>query len=139
MNMMLKVYLEQVNLADHEHFHNNANKAYWKAVADLVPKELPASLEPRALQLKERKKEKKPSTFVALPGPKPGKPTDMGRMRQILLKLKHTPPAHMLPPPPPLPNNLPSANGSKENGHGQLAPSVLQEALQQPHQSVAAV
>lgn len=134
---MLKVSLEQVNLADQEHFHNNATKAYWKAVADLVPKELPASLEPRALQLKERKKEKKPCTFVALPGPKPGKPTDLGRMRQILLKLKHTPPAHMLPTPPQPSNNLPTANGSKENGHGQSAPSVLQEALQQPHQYVA--
>lgn len=87
--------------ADQEHFHKTAGKQYWKAVAELVPKELPASLEPKGRQLKEKKEKK--STFVALPGPKPGKPTDMGRFRQVLLKLKHTPPAHMIPPPPPPP------------------------------------
>lgn len=87
--------------ADQEHFHKTAGKQYWKAVAELVPKELPASLEPKGRQMKEKKEKK--STFVALPGPKPGKPTDMGRFRQVLLKLKHNPPAHMIPPPPPPP------------------------------------
>ena len=101
--LMVAFYLwvVQVYLADQENFHKNADKAYWKAVADMVPKELPASLEPKSHQMKEKKEKK--STFVALPGPKPGKPTDMGRMRQVLLKLKHTPPAHMIPPPPPPP------------------------------------
>ena len=87
--------------ADQEHFHKTAGKQYWKAVAELVPKELPASLEPKGRQMKEKKEKK--STFVALPGPKPGKATDMGRFRQVLLKLKHNPPAHMIPPPPPPP------------------------------------
>jgi len=101
--------------ADQEHFHKTAGKQYWKAVAELVPKELPASLEPKGRQMKEKKEKK--STFVALPGPKPGKATDMGRFRQVLLKLKHNPPAHMIPPPPPPPK--PEAkDGAKEGAKG---------------------
>ncbi|XP_024380279.1 clathrin light chain 1 [Physcomitrium patens] len=90
---------EMVYHADQEHFHKTADKQYWKAVTELVPKELPASLEPKSRQMKEKKEKK--STFVALPGPKPGRATDLGRFRQVLLKLKHNPPAHMIPPPPP--------------------------------------
>ncbi|KAK1311972.1 Clathrin light chain 2 [Acorus calamus] len=78
-----------------EKFHANADKHYWKAIAELIPHELP-SIEKK----KGKKEEKKPSILV-IHGPKPGKPTDLSRMRQILVKLKHSPPPHMKTSPPP--------------------------------------
>ncbi|KAG6555300.1 hypothetical protein Mapa_003343 [Marchantia paleacea] len=91
---------EKVFLTNQENFHKNADKQYWKAVAELIPNELP-TIDTKGPTKKDKKdKERKPS-IVAIKGPKPGKPTDVTRMRQILVKLKHTPPPHMKPPPPP--------------------------------------
>ncbi|KAK6793301.1 hypothetical protein RDI58_006754 [Solanum bulbocastanum] len=86
---------ENVYVTNQEKFHKEADKHYWKAIAELVPNEVPN------IEKKGRKKdqEKKPSVTV-IQGPKPGKPTDLSRMRHILVKLKHNPPPHMLPPPP---------------------------------------
>lgn len=88
-------FLWQLYSINQEKFHKEADKQYWKAIAELIPNEVPN------IEKKGRKKdqEKKPSIAV-VQGPKPGKPTDLSRMRHILVKLKHNPPPHMLPPPP---------------------------------------
>ncbi|KAK4399073.1 Clathrin light chain 1 [Sesamum angolense] len=78
---------EKLFLVSQEKFHKEADKQYWKAIAELIPNEVPN------IEKKGRKKDqdKKPSITV-IQGPKPGKPTDLSRMRGILVKLKHNPP-----------------------------------------------
>ena len=79
-------------MANQEKFYGDADKNYWKAISELIPNEVPG------LEKKKGKKdeESKPSISV-VQGPKPGKPTDLTRMRQLLLKLKHNTPDHLNP------------------------------------------
>ncbi|MED6174024.1 Clathrin light chain 2 [Stylosanthes scabra] len=86
---------EKLFLENRDKFHAEADKNYWKAIGELIPREV-ATIEKRG----KKDKEKKPS-IVVIQGPKPGRPTDLSRMRQILLKLKHNPPPHMNRKPPP--------------------------------------
>ncbi|KAG6420468.1 hypothetical protein SASPL_116997 [Salvia splendens] len=86
---------EKIYYAQQEKFHKEADNQFWKAIADIVPREVPNFEKRRG----KKDDEKKPSVFV-VQGPKPGKPTDTARMRQILAKLKTNPPLHMRPPPP---------------------------------------
>ena len=101
-------------MAGQEKFHASADKQYWKSISELIPHEI-ATIEKRG----KKDKDKKPSITV-IQGPKPGKPTDLSRMRQILVKLKHAPPPHMLQPPPAPAAKEGAKDGAKE---GAAAPA----------------
>ncbi|PRQ42961.1 putative clathrin light chain [Rosa chinensis] len=88
--------VERVFLENQGKFHAEAERNYWKAVAEMIPREVAAIDQKRG---KRADKEKKTGSVVLIHGPKPGKPTDLSRMRQILVKLKQSPPAHWNPKP----------------------------------------
>ncbi|XP_047969021.1 clathrin light chain 2-like [Salvia hispanica] len=82
---------EQVFVAELEKFYAEADKDYWKSIAELIPKEVAAVEKRRGGKEKDEKK----ASVVVVQGPKPGRPTDLSRMRQLLLKLKQNTPPHL--------------------------------------------
>jgi hypothetical protein len=107
--------LPQLFKTNQEKFHATADKHHWKAISELIPHEI-ANIEKKR---GKKEKENKPSITV-MKGPKSGKPTDMSRMRQILVKLKHNPPPHMKLPEPAKepakevgPSNVPASGKDK--------------------------
>ncbi|CAL9112495.1 unnamed protein product [Musa textilis] len=111
---------EKLFLANQENFYANADKDYWKAIAELIPREIPSIQKRRG----KKELEKKPS-IVVIQGPKPGKPTDLSRMRQILVRLKHNTPPHLKPLPPPAPaKDGAAAAGAKQETSGNSTSST---------------
>ncbi|MCD9645001.1 Clathrin light chain 2 [Datura stramonium] len=104
---------EKLFLANQEKFHSEANKAYWRAIGELIPKEVPT------IEKKGKKDKEKQPSIIFIQGPKPGRPTELSRMRQILVKLKHNPPAHMKPSP------KPSSELGKDAKTGTKAPNAV--------------
>ena len=84
------LFFYQVLVAKLEKFHAEADKDYWKSIAELIPKEV-VTIERRKGKTEQEKK----ASVVVVQGPKPGKPTDLSRMRQLLLKLKQNTPPHL--------------------------------------------
>ncbi|KAL6987794.1 Clathrin light chain 2 [Sarracenia purpurea var. burkii] len=122
---------EKLFLERQEKFHAEVDKNYWKATAELIPSEVP-TIEKRG----KKEKEKQPSIHV-IQGPKPGKPTDLSRMRHILVKLKHNPPSHMQPPPPPPPSE--TKKDAKNGPPSPVVASPKQAVVASPKQAVVAV
>ena len=110
---------EKIFVESQEKFHASADKQYWKSISELIPHEI-ATIEKRG----KKDKDKKPSIAV-IQGPKPGKPTDLSRMRQVLVKLKHAPPPHMMQPPP-----APAAKEGAKEGAKDGAPAPTNGAKQ---------
>lgn len=118
---------EKLFLASQEKFHADADKHYWKAIQELIPQEIPNIDKKRG----KKAQEKKPS-IVVIQGPKPGKPTDLSRLRHILLKLKHSPPPHMKAPTPPPAASKDGGAASAAAGGGKAAATGKEPAANGP-------
>nr|GMD57644.1 clathrin light chain 2-like [Ipomoea batatas] len=81
---------EKLFLSSHEKFYAEADKHYWETIAELVLNEVPTTVKKNTKDDQQRK-----HSIAVIQGPKPGKPADLSRMQEILLKLKHNAPPHL--------------------------------------------
>ncbi|KAL5793805.1 hypothetical protein ACOSP7_002399 [Xanthoceras sorbifolium] len=107
---------EKLYLVNQEKFHKEADQHYWKAIAELIPHEVPNIEKKRARRDPDQK-----TSILIIQGPKPGKPTDLTRMRQMFMKLRQKPPPHMMPPPPTPAKDGKDAKGRKDAKDGKDA------------------
>ncbi|RAL51288.1 hypothetical protein DM860_010790 [Cuscuta australis] len=105
---------ERLFIARHEKLNAEADKHYWKAIAELIPNEVP-TMEKKG----KKSQEKNPAVAITIKGPKPGKPTELSRMRQIVLKLKHNTPPHLMLAPPT------ATNTTKDAKSGTASPIAI--------------
>lgn len=87
--VVLLVY--QLFVTNLEKFHAEADKDYWKSIAELLPKEAVPGLEKK----KGKKDAVKKPSIITVKGPKPGRPTDLSRMQHLISKLKTDAPSHL--------------------------------------------
>ena len=106
-------------MANKEKFHKEADKHYWKAIVEIIPREVP-SIDKR----RGRKDDEKKPSIAVIQGPKPAKPTDLLRMRQLFVKLKQNPPPDMMPPPP---TSAKDGKDAKDENNGKDAEDVKGE------------
>ncbi|GAB4827582.1 hypothetical protein Ancab_034464 [Ancistrocladus abbreviatus] len=120
---------ERLFLVNHEKFHKEADKNYWKSIAELIPSEVPV-LEKKG----GKKNEQKKPSIIVLQGPKPGKPSDLSRMRHILLKLKHETPQHLTL----IPSSSTASSDAVKAGTAAAATTVNAAAIETSSEAVVA-
>ncbi|KAG6752426.1 hypothetical protein POTOM_044654 [Populus tomentosa] len=83
--------LAQENFFNDNNMHSSEVYGFGMPSPKIIPREVPSIDKRRGRKVDEEK----PSIAV-IQGPKPGKPTDLSRMRQLFVKLEQNPPPHMM-------------------------------------------
>ncbi|KAJ7558854.1 hypothetical protein O6H91_04G058800 [Diphasiastrum complanatum] len=82
-------------LANQEIFYATAHKHYWKAVSELILNSELSLADSNGRDLGKDQQKKQCHMILKVEGPKPGKATELTRMLEVILKLKHNIPAYI--------------------------------------------